>query len=180
MNLIAFAASSSQQSINKKLVTYAADRLKLFAPQLVSEVLDLNDFETPLFSVDKEQQDGHPELAKQFLEKIKQADLIFISFAEHNGSYTAAYKNLFDWCSRIEQKVYQDKPILAIATSPGKGGANNVLTSAINSLPHFGAKLMGSLSVPSFNQAFDSEKNRLADHELAEELDRLLAQFVKV
>lgn len=180
MNLIAFAASTSQQSINKKLVTYAADRLKSLYPQLVSEILDLNDFETPLFSVDKEQRNGHPELAKRFLEKIQQADYIIISFAEHNGSYTAAYKNLFDWCSRIEQKVYQDKPILAMATSPGKGGANNVLTSAINSLPHFGAKLMGSLSVPSFNQAFDSEKNRLTDHELAEKLDRLLAQFVKV
>ena len=51
MNVVAFAASSSTQSINKKLVTYAASLL----PAHNVEILDLNDFELPLFSVDREQ-----------------------------------------------------------------------------------------------------------------------------
>lgn len=54
MNVIAFAASSSKKSINKQLVTYAASLLETARV----EVLDLNDFELPLFSVDKEQELG--------------------------------------------------------------------------------------------------------------------------
>lgn len=178
MKLIAFAASSSKQSINKKLVSYAAEKAKTINSELVSEVLDLNQFEVPLFSVDKEQQIGSPELAGLFLKKIQQADLIIISFAEHNGSYTAAYKNIFDWCSRIEPKVYQNKAILALSTSPGKGGANSVLTSAVNSLPHFGANLIGNLSIPSFNENFDIENDKLNDLGLDKKLEKLLQQLL--
>ncbi|MFK8011700.1 MAG: NADPH-dependent FMN reductase, partial [Marinicellaceae bacterium] len=134
MKILAFAASSSTKSINKKLVTYAASLLD----NCTVEIADLNDYEIPLFSVDKEAQLGHPELAQAFMSKISDADALIISFAEHNGSYTAAYKNLFDWCSRIDAKVYKDKPMLLLSTSPGAGGANTVLSAAINSIPHFG------------------------------------------
>ena len=57
MNVLAFAASSSTQSINKKLVRYAASLLEGAQVQL----LDLNDYELPLFSVDKEKKLGQPQ-----------------------------------------------------------------------------------------------------------------------
>ena len=60
------------------------------------EVLDLNDYELPLFSVDKEVELGNPPLTKAFLLKVASSDAVIIPFAEHNGSYSAAYKNLFD------------------------------------------------------------------------------------
>ena len=91
MKLLAFAASNSKKSINKRLVTYAASLLE----GADVEVLDLNDYEMPLFSVDKEEELGHPALAKAFLAKIAASDALIISFAEHNGSYSVAYKNLF-------------------------------------------------------------------------------------
>ena len=119
MNVIAFAASSSSKSINKKLVTYASTLLT----NASVEVIDLNDYELPLFSEDKENEIGKPELAKLFLKKIKDCDALIISFAEHNGTYSVAYKNLFDWCSRINPKVYQGKPMILLSTSPGPGGA---------------------------------------------------------
>lgn len=120
MKLLAFAASSSKQSINKQLVTYASSLLE--GADL--EILDLYAYELPLFSVDKEEEVGHPELAKKFMSKIASSDGIIISFAEHNGAYSAAYKNLFDWCSRIDKKVFQDKPLVLLSTSPGpRGGA---------------------------------------------------------
>ncbi|MGS0726904.1 NADPH-dependent FMN reductase, partial [Shewanella sp. 0m-11] len=114
MKLLAFAASSSTKSINKQLATYAASLVQ----GAEVEILDINDYEMPLFSQDREEELGHPELAQQFFAKIGEADAIIISFAEHNGSYTAAYKNLFDWTSRIDMKVFQNKPMLLLATSP--------------------------------------------------------------
>jgi NAD(P)H-dependent FMN reductase len=151
MNLIAFAASSSKKSINKQLVTYASSLLE----GADVEILDLNDYELPLFSVDKEQEIGHPDLAKQFLAKLAASDALIISFAEHNGTYSVAYKNLFDWCSRINPKVFQHKPLVLLATSPGKSGAGSVLAAAINSAPYFDGQVKASLSIPSFYDNFD-------------------------
>ena len=99
--IIAFAGSSSKHSINKQLATYAAS---LFHNVEV-EILDLNDYEMPLYSVDKEKGIGFPDLAIQFLSKIGNADLLVISLAEHNGAYTTAFKNIFDWTSRINSKL---------------------------------------------------------------------------
>ena len=162
MRIIAFAASSHKQSINKQLVVYATSLLT----KVKVEILDINDYELPLYSQDKEQELGHPQLAKAFLAKIAQSDGVVISFAEHNGSYTAAYKNLFDWCSRIEPKVFHNKPMVLLATSPGSMGASSVLAAAVQSAPYFDGVVKASLSIPSFYDNFDSEKQRLTHDEL--------------
>lgn len=166
MKVLAFAASSSTESINKRLVTYAASLLE----DAEVEVLDLNDYELPLFSVDKEAELGSPDLAGQFFNKIGESDALIISFAEHNGSYTAAYKNLFDWCSRIDQKVFQNKPMVLLSTSPGKGGAGSVLKAAVGSAPYFAGEVKASLSVPSFHENFDLESGRILNEEIKTQL----------
>jgi NAD(P)H-dependent FMN reductase len=162
MKLLAFAASTSKKSINKQLVTYASSLLE----GAVVDVLDLNDYELPLFSVDKEEELGHPALAKAFLLKVASSDAVIISFAEHNGSYSAAYKNLFDWCSRIGQKVFQDKPLVLLSTSPGARGGASVLAAATNSAPFFAGHVKASLSIPSFYDNFDVEHGMLKNEEL--------------
>ncbi|MBW8184205.1 NADPH-dependent FMN reductase [Shewanella nanhaiensis] len=166
MKLLALAASSSSKSINKQLATYAASLVE----GADVEVLDINDYEMPLFSQDREDELGHPELAQQFFAKIGEVDGIIISFAEHNGSYTAAYKNLFDWTSRIDQKVFQNKPMVLLSTSPGPGGANTVLTAAKGSAPHFAGDVKASLSIPSFFDNFDMEAGKLRNEELKQAL----------
>jgi NAD(P)H-dependent FMN reductase len=166
MKVIAFGASNSKKSINKLMASYAANLIE----GVQVELLDLNDFEAPLFSEDREMEIGQPQPAKDFLAKLESADAIVISFAEHNGSYTAAYKNLFDWCSRINQKVFQQKPAIYLSTSPGPRGAANVLAAAVNSAPHFGADVKGNLSIPSFYDNFDIENNELTDQSIKTQL----------
>lgn len=150
--ILAFGASSSQHSINK---IFAAHTAGLFKEAQV-EVIDLNDYEMPVFSVDKE---AHfPEQAKNFAQKIDQSDLIVISMAEHNGSYSAAFKNIFDWVSRIpERKVFADKKMLVLATSPGPRGGSSVLEAATKRFPFSGGVVAGSFSLPSFQQNFKDE-----------------------
>jgi len=173
MKILAFAASSSSKSINKTLATYAAS---LVADAEV-EILDINDFEMPIFSSDREEQLGQPQQAKEFYAKLGSADAIIVSFAEHNGSYTAAYKNLFDWTSRIDMKVFQNKPVVYLATSPGPGGASTVLNAAATSAPYFAADLKGSLSIPSFYDNFDMQSGQLSNPELLDKLQSVLAQL---
>lgn len=171
MKLLAFAASNSSKSINKQLVTYAASLVNNAAV----EILDINDYEMPLFSEDKEAILGQPEQAKAFFAKLGQADAIIISFAEHNGTYTAAYKNLFDWTSRIDMKVFQNKPMVLLASSPGPGGASSVLNAAQASAGFFAADVKATLSVPSFFDNFDVEKQQIRNPALLEELQSALA-----
>lgn len=171
MKIVAFAASSSSKSINKMLATCAADLAADLTENAEVEILDLRDYELPLFSIDKEEELGQPKVAKDFLEKIASADRLIISFAEHNGNYSAAYKNLFDWCTRINPKVYQKKPSLILATSPGGRGAASVLSIAENSLPRFDCDIRATLSVPSFGENFDTEAMRVINPEIQSQLN---------
>ncbi|PCJ25724.1 MAG: NADPH-dependent FMN reductase [SAR86 cluster bacterium] len=166
MNVLAFAASNSTHSINRTLASYAANLIE----GANVEMLDINDYEMPIFSDVREAELGQPEQAKAFYRKISKADALVISFAEHNGTYTAAYKNLFDWTSRIDGKVFQHKPAVFLSTSPGPGGAASVLASAVNSAPYFAADLKANVSVPSFHENFDLQANEISNHEIRQEL----------
>lgn len=168
-----FAASSSRNSINKQLVTYAAGLLE----NVEVEILDLNDYELPLFSVDREAELGQPALARAFVDKIRGSDALIIAFAEHNGCYSAAYKNLYDWASRIEGKVYHDKPMVLLATSPGGRGGKSVLELALAQMPRFGGDVRGSVSVPSFADNFDSDRGEISNAALAGEIRAALARL---
>lgn len=179
MKILAFAASSSRKSINKALVTHAAARLEEFLANAVTEVLDLNDFEMPLFSTDREAAGDLPDHAARFYRLIGEADGIVVSYAEHNGNYTAAYKNLFDWMSRIDTKVFQQKPVVALSASPGGRGGASVLATALQGAPHHAAEVVGSLSVPRFYETFDAESGALKDEELAAQLGDVLKAFAE-
>lgn len=173
MKIIAFAGSPSKNSINKKLATYAAH---LFENEDV-EVLDLNDYEMPLFSVDKELIIGQHPYAKAFLDKIASANILVVSLAENNANYSAAFKNLFDWCSRINGKVFQDKNMLLMATSPGGRGGASVLELAKNAFPRYGAIIKATFSLPSFNDNFDVNKGKISNVELDNQLKEIIANF---
>lgn len=176
MKILAFAATSSTQSINRRLLGFASTLID----GADIEFLDINDYEMPLYSSDREAAHGVPDQAHRFYQKIGAADALLISFAEHNGSYTAAYKNLYDWTSRIDTKVYQGKPALMLSTSPGAGGAANVLATATASAPFFGANLKASMSVPSFFENFDAETEQLTDSDLVKRLQAALSDLAGV
>lgn len=173
MKIVAFAASNSRKSINKALVTYATTMLV----QHSVDILDINDYEMPIYSADLEEAHGIPDAAGRFLEKLGEADALLISYAEHNGNYTAAYKNLFDWASRKNKEVFQGKPIVMLATSPGPGGARSVLEIARESAQYFNGKVLASLSIPRFYDNFDQEKGELTNADMVAQLKAALSAF---
>lgn len=173
MKVIAFGASTSSTSINKALATYAASLIE----GADVEVLDLTQFDIPLFSEDKEKEIGQAEGAKAFLDAIATADALVVSYAEHNGHHPAAYKNLFDWATRIEREVFKGIPAVYLATSPGPGGAANVLAAATNSAPYFGGNVKASVSVPSFYDVFDLEAGKLTDAALIDKVQSAIEQL---
>ena len=176
MKVLAFAASSSKQSINAQLVRYAGSLIR----DADVEYLDINDYEMPLFSVDRLKEMGMPEAAKRFYNRIGQADALLISFAEHNGSFTAAYKSLYDWTSQISAKVFQEKPVVMLSTSPGGRGGASVLETAVTTGGHFGAKVMASMSVPKFYDNFDTDAGIISNPDINAELTIALASLFEI
>ena len=171
MKVLAFAASNSRKSINKDLIRYATTLL----PDSDVEIIDINDYEMPIYNSELEEAHGIPEAASRFLDKIAEADALVISYAEHNGNYTVAYKNLFDWASRKNREVYQGKPIVMLSTSPGAGGAKNVLSLAVESAHRFAGTVKASLSVPEFFRNFDRDEGVLTNPELVAQLEEALS-----
>lgn len=148
--VIAFAGTNSKNSINKQLSVYAANQLE----NVEIEILDLNDFELPIYGIDYEMANGIPNNAQLFLDKIKASNGIVLSLAEHNGAYATVFKNLFDWMSRIDGKLWSDIPMLLMATSPGARGGATVLEVAKGRFPYMGGNIVADFSFPFFSENF--------------------------
>lgn len=172
--IIAFAGSNSKNSINKQLATYASTLVE----NTNVTILDLNDYSLPIFGVDLEKEEGIPENALKFLNKIKSTDGIILSLAEHNGAYSTVFKNIFDWMSRAEQKTFMNKPMLLLATSPGARGGASVLAIAKDRFPRHDANIIDMFSLPSFETNFSEGK--IINEELNSELINKVEQFNKV
>lgn len=168
--IVAFGASSSLNSINKKLAHFAAQQI----PNATINLLDLNDFEMPIYSTDREKE-GIPEKAHDFKTALKATDGIVVSFAEHNGAYTTAFKNIFDWISRLEKPIWCGKPMFLLATSTGARGAITVLELAHLRLSRDNPNIP-IFSLPSYNENFD-EKVGITDSELYNSFKVALNKF---
>jgi len=171
--VLTIGASNSKNSINRQFAVWAVGQIK--GAELVG--VDLNDFEMPIYSQDREQENGIPQLAKDFKSLVTQSDGIIISFAEHNGNYSVAFKNILDWMSRLGRPFWSDKPMLLLATSPGRRGGKGVLEIAERTLPHQGGVVAGSFSLPDFNQNFSAEQG-IIDNVETDRFNSELNKFV--
>lgn len=170
-NIVTIGGSSSKNSINKILAEYAGGLLK----NAKLTKVDLNDFDIPLFSVDVEFEKGYSKGVLNLNEIIENADGFIISLAEHNGAYSTAFKNAYDWLSRIEGKVWRNKPMLLLSTSPGIRGGKSVLEIALGKFPYMGANIVGSMSFPLFDENF--KEGKIVNSDLKENLLNLVDEF---
>ena len=167
MKILAIAGSNSDTSINRQLVTYATT---LFENAEI-EIVDMNDFEMPIYKHQREVESGVPQEAVDFASKIDGADVLLVSLAEHNGTYSTAFKNVFDWTSRIKQRaVWNEKPMLLMATAPGGRGGLGVLEAAEKRFPLHGGNIIGTFTLPFFNDQFDKVAQKISNDEKDSEL----------
>ncbi len=169
--VLVFAGSNNKTSINKQLAIYASSLLK----SSENVVVDLNDYLLPIYGIDIENEAGIPDNAQKFNKLLLESDGIILSLAEHNGSYAAVFKNLFDWLSRTDKEVWKNKPMLLMSTSPGGRGGAGVLSTAKSTFPHLGGNIVSEFSLPSF---FDNFKNgTIVNSELENQLTVAVSTF---
>jgi len=95
--ILTFGASNSKNSINSIFANYVASSIE----EAEIDLIDLNDFEMPIYGIDIEKKSGIPEPTVRFKDHINTSDCIVISFAEHNpadniGVYAEIVRRLGD------------------------------------------------------------------------------------
>ncbi|MFH6604041.1 NADPH-dependent FMN reductase [Maribacter algicola] len=171
--ILAFAGSNSSTSINLKLVHHT---IALVSGHEI-RTLNMVDYPFPMFSEDYERENGYSNSLVELKNDIQNVDALILSVNEHNGNPSAYFKNLLDWLSRVDRKFLESTKVLLMSTSGGKRGGMSSLEVVKNMLPRFGAEVVATFSLPSFNENFDVAKGIL-DEDLAESHRKALDEFL--
>ena len=143
--ILAFSGSNSSTSINRQLLLFATKKMETDSVEYVN----LNDYNVAIFSEDLEKK------FTQLHELFSTADGFMISIPEHNGLLPAFFKNIIDWLSRIDQNIFNQKPVILLSTSPGQNGGQSNLKILQDLFPRWGAEVIGAFSLGNFYENND-------------------------
>ncbi|MEM7209906.1 MAG: NAD(P)H-dependent oxidoreductase [Pseudomonadota bacterium] len=124
--LLAFAGSARKDSINKKLITVAAQGATDAGAEVT--LIDLADYPMPLFDQDLESAEGLPPKARELKQLMIEHDGFMIASPEYNSAFSPLLKNALDWISRAESNeepplaAFRGKTAALMATAPGALG----------------------------------------------------------
>ncbi|WP_299077324.1 NADPH-dependent FMN reductase [uncultured Paraglaciecola sp.] len=163
IKILAFAGSGRKDSVNKKVVAVAAKGAQEAGAEVT--IINLEDFDMPLFNEDLEAQQGMPADAQKFKELLISHDGFLISSPEYNSSYSALFKNAIDWASRQtgDEKpmvAYRGKVAAIMAASPGALGGMRVLVNLRMLLENIGTMVLPTQkAVGGAFKLFDEQGN---------------------
>ena len=123
--LLAFAGSVRRDSFNARLARFAAREAEAAGAEAL--LLDLAEFDLPLYDGDLEAGEGLPAGAARLKELFLAHDGFLIASPEYNGSISPLLKNAIDWVSRPVAGQpplvwYAGKVAGLMAASPGALG----------------------------------------------------------
>ncbi len=180
--ILVFAGSVRNQSTNKHLATLAARAINAAGAQ--STLIDLGDYELPIYNGDDEAANGIPESAKALKALFFSHHGLFIASPEYNSSFSPLLKNALDWVSRPHAKdelplaAYRGKVAGLGAVSPGVLGGLRGLVQLRMMLGNIGVAVVpNQIAVPNGYSAFD-DNGLLADKGIEQLLDATISQLV--
>lgn len=174
MKLVGIVGSIAEDSYNRKLMTFMANRFNNIADIEVVSIKDV-----PIFSEDDDQTNG---MAVQYLKhRIENADGVIMVTPEHNHTTTAALKSTIEWLS---YKIHplEDKPVLIVGASYFTQGSSRAQLDLreILEAPGVNALVMpgNEFLLGNVRDAFDDNGN-LKDGGTINRLSNLLIKFSK-
>jgi chromate reductase len=178
MKLLAFAASLREHSLNRKLISLAADIAR--SERVEVDLVDFRDFEMPLYNGDLNERIGLPPGALEFKRRLEDADAVMIAAPEYNYSISGVLKNLIDWVSRARPMPWRGKSIYLMSTAPSPMGGIRGLWQTRIPLEGCGALVFPDMfALPHGSTAFD-DAGKLRDSALAERLTREVIGFLRL
>lgn len=138
--------------------------------QFAVRLLDLADYQMPIYNGDDELASGQPEGAVRLHDEIVIADVLLIASPEFNGGPTPLLKNSLDWVSRVSKRPLAGRRIGLMSASPGRGSGRFGLATTRRILEHMHANVAES------ELAIGNAHSRLVDQDF--DLDREIKAFL--
>jgi len=131
--ILAFAGSLRKDSYNKKLIKIAVKGAEEAGGDVT--LIDLLDFQMPIYNEDIETATGLPETAKELKKLFLVSDGLLLSCPEYNSSISGVLKNTIDWVSRMATPdeeyliCFKNKIVTLMSASQGPlGGIRGLVT----------------------------------------------------
>lgn len=180
--LSVFSGSSRADSYNQKLANQLASDAGSHGAELT--VVNLGEFELPIYNGDLESTDGLPVAAAELKKILQDQSGMIIACPEYNGFMTPMLINTIAWCTRsaeasVDLSAFAGKTVLIAGASPGPGGGGRAVSHLRTLLSGIGAIVFPqSLTIPSAYSAFD-EQGLLKDEKMTDRAKRMVGQFVE-
>jgi chromate reductase len=165
--ILAFAGSFREKSYNKRILAIAVEGARKRGSQV--DVVDLRNYEMPVFCPDEIEQNGFHPAALKFQELLSQYQGLLIATPEYNASVPGGMKNIFDWVSRKSEKfgvteVFKGKFAAMITASPGSFGGIRCLAHLRQVLSIMGVTVLPSeIAVTFVAEKFDGDSFEIND-----------------
>ncbi len=157
--ILAFAGSTRTDSFNKKLVKIAAIGAREAGADVT--IIDLRDFQMPLYDEDLERQEGLPSSARKLKDLMLAHQGLLVSSPEYNSSISGVLKNTIDWVSRqsegeISLACFKDKVAGLMSASPGGLGGLRGLVHVRAILENIGVLVIpNQVAISKAHEAFN-------------------------
>ena len=164
-SILVFAGSARRGAFSKQLAAAATTILAEAGAK--PTLVDLADFEAPLYNGDLEDSLGIPQSVLDFRRLVATHHGLMIATPEYNGFVTPLLLNMLCWASRPSPgddfgSVFQAKPVALMAASPGRLGGVRVIPRLRDVLAELGMiPVPGFVTVPAAATAF-TDRGRLA------------------
>lgn len=176
VQVLVFAASLRQGSLNDRLAQLAADIVEQNGGTV--DRAHMADFDCPPFDGDVEENDGPPPQALALCRRLRAADAFIIASPEYNASMPGVIKNTIDWTSRVRPQPFNGKSGLLLSASPSMVGGNRGLWALRVPLEHLGARIYPDMfSLAQAHEAFD-DSGRIANATLQRRFESTISCFM--
>lgn len=176
LRFLVFSASLRTDSLNTRLVKLAGHVIEKQGG--VVDYAEMREFDAPSYNQDNESNNGFPQNAEVFHQRLLANDAFVISSPEYNASMPGLLKNVIDWVSRFRPQPFNERHALLMSASPSMAGGNRSLWSLRIPLEHLGARVFPDMfSLAAAHQAFDANGG-LANTTLAQRFESNIAAFM--
>jgi NAD(P)H-dependent FMN reductase len=181
VKILAFSGSGRKNSVNKKVVAIAAKGAQEAGAEVT--IINLEDFDMPIFNEDLEAEQGMPIEAQAFKELMISHDGFLISSPEYNSSYSSLFKNAIDWASRktgdeAPMAAYRGKVAAIMAASPGSLGGMRVLVVLRMLMENLGTMVLPNQKALGGAFKLFDEQGDITDEKTEKALKKLGAELV--
>jgi NAD(P)H-dependent FMN reductase len=178
MRFLVMSASLRTGSLNTRLARLVEETMVLKGASV--DFASMQEFEAPCFNSDVERDEGLPEGANRFRQRLEANDAFVICSPEYNASLPGGLKNSVDWVSRFSPQPFNQRQGLLMSASPSMGGGNRGLWSLRIPFEHLGARMYPEMfSLAQAHQAFTDE-GRLVDDQLQARFESTVYAFMEL